>query len=336
MTNTIIYKIFCNNPECLDVFVSHTTNFAQKKHLHKVNSINVKKMCSLYATIRKYGGWDNWEMSKLMSVSVEDVEHREKQCIGEHGHTLSTQEPVHRYMCECCNLYFPDNFKLDRHFSTKKHLRIKSNISADDKETSTDMIKALLTQNGELARQLIESSKEKTINTNCHNSSTTINNKFNLNFFLNTTCKNALTIDEFISQIPFQLSDLEATGESGFAPGISRILTKSMKHLEMGERPIHCSDAKRETLYIKNNSGWSNDNDRKIMEKAIYDVARKNRNMLPIWQDEHPNYKDYDSKENTLYMRILGNAMVGGTDEEIERNLKKIAHNVAQEAIIMK
>ncbi len=184
--------------------------------------------------------------------------------------------------------------------------------------------------------QIVNNTTNNNTTDNTTNNTINNNNKFNLNFFLNNTCKDALTMDQFVNQIDYQLSDLEMTGELGFAPGISRILINGMKLLEVEQRPIHCSDVKRNILYVKDDDGWKRDDDRALMDKAIHDVARKNRKMISKWEELHPTYMHYDSKDNTRYMHMIGNVMVGGSNEEIDRNFKKVATNVAREAIIVK
>jgi hypothetical protein len=337
---TVFYRIYCCKKSCNEVFVGHTTNLSKKKHFHKTNSSNPKKTCSLYTTIRKQGGWDNWKMEAISSVHdahQEQIDETIDKYIEEYQSTLSTIEQTPHYKCEKCNLDFKDNFNLEKHYRTKKHMR-----NAGVPKIDNDIVMGLISQTGQLTQKVMELAQKDT-NTNCNNTNTITNNttnntinKFNLNVFLNEKCKNAININDFINQLVLKISDLEQTGELGFASGISRILTNGMMMLDTEQRPIHCSDSKRNTLYIKNENGWNNDSDRKIIEKAICDTARKNIHLLPQWQEKNPRYYEYDSAENTTYMRILGNAMVGGTDEEIERNFKKIVHNIAQESVIPK
>jgi hypothetical protein len=307
-------------------------------------------MCSLYTEIRKNGGWLLWKMEEITRIECKnqnEVNEIVVKYIEEYNYTLNLVEIAH-YNCTYCNVSFKDKFNLERHNQSIKHARAlaQENATFEDEDNeykdkpvvSTDVI-GQLTQLTQRVAEL--SNRDAITSTNCNNNivNNTINNttnKFNLNVFLNERCKNALNIDEFLNQLVIKVSDLEETGELGFAPGISRILTNGMKKLDTEQRPIHCTDAKREILYIKNENGWNKDSDRKIMENAIFKVARKNRHLLPEWQEKNPNYNDYDSKENTAYMRIIGNAMVGGTDEEIERNVKKIGHNIAQEVTIPK
>jgi hypothetical protein len=188
----------------------------------------------------------------------------------------------------------------------------------------------LLEQN----KQIIEicKDKDKTINYN-----TTNNNQFNLNFFLNETCKDAMNISDFVEQLPIYLSDLEETARLGFAEGITRIFTRGLKELELNKRPIHCSDGKRETLYIKENDKWEKDDINKSkLEKMVRKVGTKNIRMIPEWKKKYPDCTEYNSKKNDLYLKIVGNSMCGGTVEETENNYNKIKKNIIKNVIIPK
>ena len=194
----------------------------------------------------------------------------------------------------------------------------------------------LLKQNGELQKSLIEMSKDKSVtnNTNCHN---TNNNAFNLNFFLNETCKDALNITDFVSSIKLSLEDLENTGRQGYIEGISKIILKNLNKLEHYDRPIHCADQKREVLYIKNDNQWIKESEEKpILIKAIKTIANENIKQIKTWRDKNPECTDADSKKNNLYLKIVSNSMSGTDKEECDKNLHRIISNVAKETIIPK
>ena len=207
-------------------------------------------------------------------------------------------------------------------------------INIKDKDA---LVLHLLKQNGELQKSLIELSKDKSVtnnNTNCHN---TNNNAFNLNFFLNETCKDALNITDFVSSIKISLDDLENTGRQGYIEGISNIILKNLKNLSHYDRPIHCSDQKREVLYIKNDNQWIKETEEKpILTKAIKTIANENIKQIKTWRDQHPECTDAESKKNNLYLKIVSNSMSGTDKEECDKNLNKIITNVAKETIIPK
>jgi hypothetical protein len=195
-------------------------------------------------------------------------------------------------------------------------------------------------QNQNLQNQFIEMAKEKTTNNSNNtnsNNTTNNNNHFNLNLFLNETCKNAMNLSDFVEQIPIHLTDLEDTARLGYAEGISRIFIKGLKNLEVNERPIHCSDAKRETLYIKEGDIWEKDDTEKTrLTNAIRKVGHRNIRMIPEWKKKYPDCETYDSKKNDLYLKIVGNSMCGGSVEETENNYNKIKKNIIKQVIIEK
>jgi hypothetical protein len=196
-------------------------------------------------------------------------------------------------------------------------------------------------QNQNLQNQFIEIAKEKSItNTNSHNTinnTTNNNSNFNLNLFLNETCKNAMSINEFVEQIPLSIDDLETTARLGYVEGISRIFINGLKQLEVNERPIHCSDGKRDTLYIKEGDIWEkDDSDKTRLTNAIRKVGHKNIRMIPEWKKKYPDCEDYYSKKNDLYLKIVNNSMCGGSEEETETNYHKIRKNIIKQVVIDK
>lgn len=170
-----------------------------------------------------------------------------------------------------------------------------------------------------------------TTHTNSHNKT------FNLNFFLNEQCKDALNMSEFLNSIRIELSDLEKTGRSGFVEGISNLILKNLMALGQHKRPIHCSDLKRETLYIKDNDKWEKDNDDKVRFKnVIREIANENIKKINDWTKKYPDCRQADSRKNDIYLHIVSNSMCGSTPEETQKNLDNIVRNIAKEVIIEK
>jgi hypothetical protein len=174
-------------------------------------------------------------------------------------------------------------------------------------------------------------------NNNSNNNNTTNNNNFNLQFFLNDTCKNAMNIMDFVSQLQVGIKDLEETGRLGFAEGISKIFINGLKQMDVSDRPIHCSDFKRETLYIKDKDQWSKENeDKSVLTNAIKHVAHKNLKQIREWTKTHPEYNDSQSKQNDKYLTIVSESMSGSSQEETNKNYTKIIKNIVKETIIDK
>ena len=175
-------------------------------------------------------------------------------------------------------------------------------------------------------------------NNNSHNTNNTTNNKtFNLNFFLNETCKDAMNITDFVSSIKVNLEDLENTGRHGYVQGITNIVLKNLNNLEHHLRPLHCSDLKREVMYIKENNEWTKETEENpILTKAIKTIANENIKQIKTWKDKHNDCTESESKKNNLFLKIVSNSMNGLTKEEGDKNINKIISNVAKDVLIDK
>jgi hypothetical protein len=202
----------------------------------------------------------------------------------------------------------------------------------DNKEFQMLMFEQMNKQNDQMNKQNETiANLAKTAGNNNNNTMNNSHNKsFNLQIFLNETCKNALNLSEFLGRVVVSLDDLEQTGRLGYVEGISRIFGRELNKLDVCERPIHCSDAKRETIYIKENDIWEKESeDRDKLKNAIRCIGKMNIGLLSEWRNKHPGWRDCDSKENDRYLMILGNSMCGGTDEEITNNYSKIVKNIS-------
>jgi hypothetical protein len=146
-----------------------------------------------------------------------------------------------------------------------------------------------------------------------------------------------MNITDFVSQLQVGINDLEETGRLGFAEGISKIFINGLKQIKVSDRPIHCSDMKREILYIKDNNAWNKETDEKtLLTNAIKHVANKNIKQIFEWTKEHPEYNDPKSKENDKYLQIVCESMCGSTQEETNKNYNKIIKNIVKETVIEK
>ena len=244
-----------------------------------------------------------------------------------------------KYDCECGKSY-ADNSGLWRH---KKKCNItpeiENKIINNTSEISPKLVMELIKDNKELRQLVIEQNKTITelaktnvtqINNNCVNNSH--NKSFNLNFFLNETCKNAMNIMDFVDSIKLQLSDLEKVGELGYVEGISKIIVKNLKDLDITERPVHCTDSKREVMYIKDENKWEKENeDKNKLKKAIKRVANKNINLLPEFKNLYPDCVYSDSKKSDQYNKIIIEAFELNNEDKQEKVIKKIAKEVTIE-----
>ena len=213
--------------------------------------------------------------------------------------------------------------------------------------TNSDMIMEILKQNQDFKNMIIEQSKQNqelqkqmlelaSKAGSVTNNNTTNNNQFNLQIFLNEKCKNAMNITDFVDTVKVQPKDLEVFGTHGYCEGITRIFVRYLNELDICKRPIHCSDLKREIMYVKDKDVWEKDDERKLIKKAIDKIERKNHLIIPAWQLENPEFNDYNSKVNDVYNKMLIEAMGGETKEENEKNYNKITRSIAKGTIITK
>ena len=203
------------------------------------------------------------------------------------------------------------------------------------KQIMIEQNKCILEQNNKLMDLANNQSITNHNNINYNNNNTT-NNKFNLQIFLNETCKDAMNIQEFIDYVTVQHSDFENFGKLGYVEALTRIFLRNLMELEVHRRPIHCSDSKREVLYVKDNDVWVSDVSREKLIRTIKYIANKNVKQIPGWMDKNPDSKNTQTKLHDKYMRMLCFSMGAKTEEEDQEYYKKIIRNVAKEVCIDK
>jgi hypothetical protein len=268
------------------------------------------------------------------------------------GLHISQHEKIEKkYVCEICSKRYANASNLSKH---KKKCENYPNLSLsseiDKKEPKNKMheftpeLIAMIMQNMqqmmiEQNKAMLEIAKNAGNNNNNSNNNNTINNdnkSFNLNFFLNERCKNAMNLSDFVNGVDISLDDFEETGRIGYVEGLSRIFCKELQKLDIYERPIHCSDFKRETIYIRENNRWEKDENKERLLRAVKQIGKKNIKVLTLWQEKYPGYKDVESKENDRYLHILTNIMCGESEEEIQSNYGKIMKNISRITIVDK
>jgi len=245
-------------------------------------------------------------------------------------------------ICNCGKIYKHRQSLYNHKKSCNTFINTNTFNKINDEELSDkQLIMMLIKDNSEFKNMMFEQNKSmmELVKNGTHNTIISNNNNktFNLQVFLNETCKDAINLSDFVNQIKLSISDLEETGTLGYAEGISKVFIKNLDDIDYNLRPIHCSDSKRETIYIKDNNEWLKDDEKKSnLTKAIKQVANKNIKQISEWQKLHPDYSDPDSKQNDKYMKIVLNSMSGSSKEESEKNYEKIAKNIAKEVIIEK
>ena len=259
-------------------------------------------------------------------------------------HNLATSDNT---KCQKCNKVYSSASNLWKH---KKICLQESEceeppVDNSAKPAQSDMIYELIKQNKELQaflmdqnNKIMELAKNQTTIINQNNTmNTTNNNQFNLNFFLNEQCKNALNIQDFLDNIQLNVSDIEATGRLGYVNGISRILINKLKELDVYARPLHCTDYKRETIYIKDKDTWQKETEEKPkMKQIVKIVANKNLRQLTAWQEENPDYKEVATPKNDEFVKISLSSLGSCNKEDEDKDTNKILRNVLKEVVVEK
>ena len=270
-----------------------------------------------------------------------------------HKNTTNNNEKVGKvgktYECLHCSKIFNDRAGLWRH---KKKCGACEKISTDIQESPKsnevaeikEFMKYLMHENSDLKNMMLEQStmmmeviKNGTV-ANSHNTISTNNshNKaFNLQFFLNETCKDAMNITDFVESIKLQLSDLENVAEVGYVEGISDIIVKNLKKLDVTQRPVHCTDKKRETMYVKDEDTWEKDEENKKMHRVVKKVTDKNARLILKYKEVHPDCMTYHSRYSDQYNKIIVESMGGSGDNMFEKEEKIIAR-VSKEVTVDK
>jgi hypothetical protein len=200
---------------------------------------------------------------------------------------------------------------------------------------SKELQNVLIEQNKELQSKILELAKNQSIVNN--NNNTTNNTQFNLQFFLNETCKDAMNIVDFVNSLQLTIDDFETTGKLGFVDGISRIFIKELKKLETEKLPIHCTDLKRETVYIKDNNIWEKENNEKQKLKWTIDrIAQLNLVQHHNWQQRYPVCIENNTKENEYFFKLAAVALGGKGEDEKDKYRDKIMKNVLKEVVLDK
>jgi hypothetical protein len=283
-----------------------------------------------------------------------------KHILATHG---NKNKQIISLRCEFCNKDYKDRTGLWRHKkkcvelftkNTTNIYNIDNNICKDennilDKSFDKDVILMLIKQNSELVKEnsefknmmldqqtmMMEVIKNGTHNTT-NNTTNSHNKAFNLNFFLNETCKDAMNIMDFVDSIQLQLSDLENVGKLGYVEGITNIITRNLQALDVTQRPIHCTDKKREIMYIKDENKWEKeDDDKKKIRKAIKRVASKNHRLILKFKEAHPDCLKASSNYSDQYNKIIIESCGGSGDNDIEKE-DKIIRNISKTVIVDK
>ena len=304
----------------------------------EVSKMSILYRCDYcdYKCCRKYNLDRHLSSSKHYKVTKGDENVSKVSKNKQHDNMLS------KFLCNICNKEYTSRNGLWKH---KKTHHDQPNDDISDKE----LIMMLIKENAEFKNMMMKmvdnginnstnNSTNNSINNTINNTNINSHNKaFNLNFYLNETCKDAMNMSDFVNSIKINLEDLENIGRTSYIEGVSNIILKNLNNIEKHLRPLHCSDSKREILYIKENNEWTKETDSKpILTRAIKVIANENIKQIKHWTEKHPDCTKSSSRKNDLYLKIVSNSMNGITEEEGRKNINKIISNVAKQTVIQK
>ena len=275
----------------------------------------------------------DWDRHILRAKHISHQKNEKKREKNENSESTSL------YKCNCgCTYKHKSSFY--------KHVKKCDNTSElilsiiQQNQEFKDLLVEQNKQNYELQKQVLEQTMsmcEMSKNAGTVNNNNYVNNKtFNLQLFLNETCKDAMNIMDFVESIKFQISDLETVGELGYINGISNIIIRNLNALDENMRPVHCSDLKRDSIYVKDEDKWEKDtNDNKKFKNAIKFIAHNNVKMIPKYREKYPDCVYSDSRRSDPYNRMIIEAM-GGKGDDDDAKASKIVKRIAKEILIDK
>ena len=274
--------------------------------------------CKFFCTYCDYSSSKQSDFNKhLLTPKHQNRENASKMLVNASELATSIQK---RFVCKCGKSYNHDS-SYYRHKksclidnqSCKDSGKNEANKIVNNSVKNDKLIEYLLHENKEIKEIILEIVKNGITNTtvtNSHNTTNSHNKAFNLNFFLNDTCKNAMNITDFVDSIKLQLSDFMNMGEVGFVEGISNIIVKKLNSLDETIRPIHCTDQKRETFYLKDQNIWEKDDEeKKKIKQIIKSISYKNEKLIKTYKETYPDYNNPESNRSDQYSKIMVEAM---------------------------
>ena len=288
----------------------------------------------------------NKEINKIVNVENSDNQNNltDNKFICLCGKSYKERSGLWRHEKKCSHSKAKETKQINENSETDEINELDDNAippELTDKQVISLLVQQnmkLVQDNNDFKSMVLEVIKNGTHNTNNNTTHTNSHNKtFNLNIFLNEQCKDAVNMSDFVDSLIIELADLEKTGRTNFVEGISNLILKNLRALDRNKRPIHCSDLKRETLYIKDNDKWERESDDKVrIKNIIRGIANENIKKIADWTKKYPDCRLADSRKNDLYLNIVMNSMCGGSPEETQKNLNDIIRNIAKEVVIQK
>lgn len=362
----IFYKIYCLSPNITKVFVGHTTNVNQRKHILKKQTQSETYYSDMIEFIKNSGGWENWSLQMLekyeckshIDIILREIYHTDllnkknnnvdATVINHKGDNNMKTKTVSKddstvdkiFICSHCNYRCLKSKHFKQHLMTRKHIEevqnhatssaallndseasanenkkelgyIMNESNAETSENKNELILQLLKDNESMKIFMKEQNdmlKEMIAN---HNTTTTnnirhknIKQKFNINIFLNEQCKDAINMCDFIKSLKVTFHDLEITRDKSLEESVSTIMLRGLKELDVYKRPIHCTDQKRDVMYIKDEEKWEKDDGNVKLKESIDTLSKKQMYTLKELRDSDPEIKTNDDKRDKFLVTM--------------------------------
>lgn len=236
---------------------------------------------------------------------------------------------ANKFICECGKEY---KYRQGLHAHKKKCKHVEEKLQLQDinkNGITNEMFLTLMKQNTEIVKEncKLQTAIHEMVPKIGNNKTINNTNNFNINIFLNETCKDALNITEFVESLKLQIDDLMYSKQNGAIEGLSNILLKGLNDLEVEKRPVHCTDIKRETLYIKDNDSWEKeDKDKEKMKKAIFATQKRQAKLIQKWQEENPDWCDTPEMMEEFHQFVQNVHLNDGCENKIIKNIAKGVH----------
>ena len=287
---------------------------------------NATRECGCGKTYTSLSGF--WKHKKICNVLLVKNNNSKLDVINENKSINNKKEIIDR---DLIMLLIKENSEFKNIMIGQQNMIIGQQNMTIEKENIMKEQLNIIKEQQNMMMKVIENGTNNTniTHTNSHNKA------FNLNFFLNETCKDAMNITDFVDSIKLQLSDLEKVGELGYVEGISNIIIKNLNELDETKRPVHCTDKKRETIYIKDQGQWEKDDNKTKLKKSINKIANKNIKLITQFREKYPECRKSESKISDKYNKMIIEAMGGPGDNNAEKE-EKIIRNITKVTTINK
>ena len=298
-------------PKNAENFICEKCDFNTSKSSNYEKHVLTRKHKILTNTYKK-----NAENAEYICVCGKQYKHR--QSLNNHRNRCNFEKNLENSDI-VQNMEKDENMEKEEHHSSNDYKEMFIEMMHQNQKLQLEM----MNQNQKLQQQMVELIPQVKGNT----TNNTLNN-YNINLFLNEQCKDALNIMDFVNSLTIELSDLERTGTHGFADGISNIFVKAIKNLDITKRPIHCTDLKREVLYVKDNESWNKDSeDNTKLKSAIQTLKQNNVRKITEWVTENPESQEMNNPKSEIFMNML-HANTGNQDKNMPKIIKNVAKNV--------